>query len=481
MLKNIRKTKIVCTIGPASESVEMLEKLAKAGMNCARINFSHGNYEQNKEKIENIKKVREKLKLPIGIALDTKGPEIRTGIINGSESEKVGIKKGQEFIFTNNDVIGTNYQTSISYKSLYKEVKPGDKILVADGSLIFEVKGVNGKDIVTKALNTGTLGSRKNVNVPGVVLNQKGLSDKDIEDITNCVHANIDFIFASFVRRKEDVINIRNLVESLGGKGIDIISKIESKEGIDNFEEILEVSDGIMVARGDMGIEIPMEEVPVVQKRFIRRCNEEGKLVITATQMLETMIENPRPTRAEVSDVANAVYDLTGAIMLSGESAMGAYPVECVETMDKVAKTIEQDIHYWKRFDSKGFFVDSDNLKATSSYASIIMAENAHADAILAYTSTGETVGILSGLRPKCPIFAITDDLKTYYNLGLSANVTPVYISPKESIDETIIAGIRKFELMGILDKGDVIITVGGDKLLPMKKESHVIGGIIRI
>ena len=304
MKEMIRKTNIIGTIGPASESEEMFTNLVKAGLNVARINFSHGGYEENAVKIATIKKVRETLNKPVALLLDTKGPEIRTGKLESGD-EKVTIEEGQEFTFVHDDIIGNNTKTTVSYKDLYKDVKPGATLLVDDGAIEFQVVEINGQDIKCKALNTGRLGSRKTMNVPGLKLNLPALAQKDIDDITNGIKAGFDFIAASFVRRASDVQEIRKLLDDNGGKHVKIISKIESQEGIDNFEEILALTDGIMVARGDMGVEIPMEQVPVVQKHFIKRCNEVGKPVVTATQMLESMTSNPRPTRAEVSDVAN--------------------------------------------------------------------------------------------------------------------------------------------------------------------------------
>ena len=349
--ENLRRTRIVCTIGPASESEEMLTKLMKAGMNVARINFSHGGYEENATKIDTIKKVRQALGKAVPLCLDTKGPEIRTGK-QESGDEKVTISEGQKFTFLYDDVIGNETKTSISYKGLAEDVKPGSTILVDDGAIEFRVDEIVGKDVICTAMNTGRLGSRKTVNVPGLKLNLPALSEKDRADLTNGVKAGFDYIFASFVRRADDLHQMRKLLDDNGGKNVKIISKIESQEGIDNFEEILELSDGIMVARGDMAVEVPFEKVPVIQKRFIKRCNEVGKPVITATQMLESMSSNPRATRAEVSDVANAVYDRTGAIMLSGETAMGKHPALCVETMHKISKEVESDINYWKRYKS---------------------------------------------------------------------------------------------------------------------------------
>ena len=479
-MKNLRRTNIVGTIGPASESEEMLTKLINEGLNVARINFSHGGYEENASKINAVKKVREELKKPIGLMLDTKGPEIRTGILE-SGNEKVTIEEGQTFTFLYNDEIGNNTKTSIGYKNLYQDVMPGAKILVDDGAIEFEVVEIKDKDIICKALNTGKLGSRKTVNVPGLKLNLPALSQKDIDDITKGIEAGFDFIAASFVRRASDVQEIRKLLNDNGGEKIQIISKIESQEGIDNFEEILELSDGIMVARGDMGVEIPMEQVPVVQKHFIKRCNAVGKPVITATQMLESMITNPRPTRAEVSDVANAVYDITGAIMLSGECAMGKYPIECVKTMNKIAKAIEGSIKYWKRFSRKDVRNNPDDLEANIAYTTCVTAQHLEADAIVAYTNTGDSARKITGLGPECPIFAVTDDRKTYNQLSVSFNVHPVLVEGEDTIEGTISKGIKILKQKGVLEKGDSVVLAGGAKILPDSTENKVIGGIVRI
>ncbi len=477
--ENLRKTRIVCTIGPASESEEMLTKLVNAGMNVARINFSHGGYEENATKIATIKKVRETLGKPIPLCLDTKGPEIRTGK-QESGDEKVTITEGQKFTFLYEDVIGNETKTSISYKGLSEDVKPGSTILVDDGAIEFRVDEIVGKDVVCTALNTGKLGSRKTVNVPGLKLNLPALSEKDINDLTNGVKAGFDYIFASFVRRADDLHQMRKLLDDNGGQNIKIISKIESQEGIDNFEEILELSDGIMVARGDMAVEVPFEQVPVVQKRFIRRCNEVGKPVITATQMLESMSTNPRATRAEVSDVANAVYDRTGAIMLSGESAMGKHPALCVKTMDKISKAVEEDIKYWKRFSNTELDMSREDIKRHVAYIATATAKNLKADAIIAYTHEGNSARRLAGMGPECPILAITDDEKTYHQLGLSWNVFPVLVEGKANIDETIEAGIEKLK-EDILEKGDVVVISGGAKILNNSTENQVIDGVLKI
>lgn len=478
--ENLRKTKIVCTIGPASESEEMLTKLANAGMNVARINFSHGGYEENAVKIDTIKKVRTALNQPIPLCLDTKGPEIRTGKLESGD-EKVKIEEGQKFTFLHDDVIGNNTKTSISYKGLSEDVRPGASILVDDGAIEFRVDEVVGKDVVCTAVNSGMLGSRKTVNVRGLKLNLPALSGKDIADLTNGVKAGFDYIFASFVRRADDLRQIRKLLDDNGGQDVKIISKIESQEGIDNFEEILELSDGIMVARGDMSVEVPFEKVPVVQKRFIKRCNEVGKPVITATQMLESMMVNPRPSRADVSDIANATYDRTTAVMLSGESAMGKHPDLCVATMDKITKSVESDLNYWKRFANKSIDMDREDIKKHVAYIATATAKNLNADAIVAYTHLGNSARRLAGMGPACPILAITDNEKTFYQLGLVWNVTPILVTGKASIDETIEAGIEELKKQEYLEQGDIVVISGGAKILNNSSENQIIDGVLKI
>lgn len=480
MKSNLRKTKIVGTIGPASKNEKIFKELVKAGLNVARVNFSHGGFEENKEIIETIKKVREELKRPVAMLLDTKGPEIRTGVLE-TGNEKIELKQGQTYTFVNEEVLGNNEKTTISYKELYKDVTPGSKLLLDDGAIEFEITAIEGKDIVCKVLNNGKIGSRKTMNVPGIKLELPALTNKDIEDITKGVEAGFDYIAASFVRKESDVKEIRELLNSVGGEKVKIISKIENQEGIDNFEEILEASDGIMVARGDMGVEIPMEEVPIVQKKFIKRCNEVGKPVITATQMLESMITNPRPTRAEVSDVANAVYDVTGAIMLSGECAMGKYPVECVETMNKISKAIESSIRYWNRFNTRTFVMQPEDLEGNIAYTACATAEHLNANAIVAYTHKGDSIRRISGMGAKCPIFAVADDEKTYNQLALSWNVRPILVTGDGTIEEKINEGIKILKKEGMLEKGDLIVLAGGSKILPRSGENKVIGGFVRV
>ena len=480
-MKDFRKTKIIGTIGPASESEEMLTKLMKAGLNVCRINFSHGGFEENAVKIQTIKNVREKLGLPIALALDTKGPEIRTGKLESGD-EKVVIHEGQEFTFVKYDIIGNETKTTISYKDLYKDVKPGTTILVDDGTLEFEVKEVVGTDIVTVAKNTAKLGSRKTMNIRGVKVNLPALAQKDIDDITNGVKAGFDYIFASFVRRADDVRQIRKLLNDNGGQEIEIISKIESQEGVDNMDEIIELSDGIMVARGDMGVEIPLENVPIVQKQLIKKCNEAGKPVIVATQMLESMQSNPRPTRAETSDVANAIYDLTSCIMLSGECAMGKYPVECVEVMNKIALAIESDLNYTKRFDCTRFDHDIvEDPRHQAAYNAVETILNSNADAVACYTRSGRSAEYLSSMRTEVPVLIITDNEKTYNKMSLIQGVQVVLVDTKNAVNDMIEDGIAKFESNGILEKGDKVVIAGVDSELGNTRKYAAFSGVINI
>ena len=480
-MKDFRKTKIIGTIGPASESEEMLTKLIQAGLNVCRINFSHGGYEDNAVKIQTIKNVREKLGLPIALALDTKGPEIRTGKLESGD-EKVVIHEGQEFTFVKDDIIGNETKTTITYKDLYKDVKPGTIILVDDGALEFEVKEVVGTDIVTVAKNTAKLGSRKTMNIRGVKVNLPALAPKDVEDITNGVKAGFNYIFASFVRRADDVKQIRQLLNDNGGQEIEIISKIESQEGIDNMDEIIELSDGIMVARGDMGVEIPLENVPIVQKQLIKKCNEAGKPVIVATQMLESMQSNPRPTRAETSDVANAIYDLTSCIMLSGECAMGKYPVECVEVMNNIALAVEDDLNYTKRFDCTRFDHDIvEDPRHQAAYNAVETILNSNADAVACYTRSGRSAEYLSSMRTEVPVLIITDNEKTYNKMSLIQGVQVVLVDTKNAVNDMIEDGIAKFESNGILEKGDKVVIAGVDSELGNTRKYAAFSGVINI
>lgn len=350
--KEMKRTKIVCTLGPAVDNVKILSKVCLAGMDVARFNFSHGDYSDQQKRIELFKSVREELNLPIAMMLDTKGPEIRIGTFRDSE---VYLQDNEFFILTHDICEGDETRVYVTYETLYEEVQVGSTILINDGLIELRVESIQEKDIICRIIHGGKLTNRKSVNVPGLSLNFPLMTEKDKDDITFGVEQGFDMIAASFVRKPEDILTIKNLLSELNAPHVAVIAKIENQEGVDHFDDILEVADGIMVARGDLGVEVPMEKVPVIQKSFIKKCNEKGKIVIVATQMLESMTNSPRPTRAEVNDVANAVYDGASCVMLSGEVAAGKYPVECVKTMAKIASTVENEIHYWKRFENRDY------------------------------------------------------------------------------------------------------------------------------
>ncbi len=458
----MRKTKIVCTIGPATDSEEMLSKLVDAGMNVARLNTSHGDVEEHRRKIKLIKKIREERKIPLAILLDLSGPKIRTGYL---EEDEITLKEDSELILTTEDVRGNERILSISYTGLPSDVKPGDRILLSDGAIELEVLETDGLSrIKTRVVNGGRITHRRGVNVPGVDL--KGISsitDRDIEFMKLGVEERVDYFALSFVRKPEDVELAKRSIEELGGDQ-PVISKIETLQALNNLEDIVEKSDGIMVARGDLGVEIPLEEVPVAQKRIINTANRMAKPVITATQMLESMVENPRPTRAEVTDIANAILDGTDAIMLSEETAVGRYPLEAVRYMDRVARETEEFFHEFKSlaFDwMRGFTITVDVSDAIS-HACWHLSEDLDAALIITSTSTGSTARRVSRFRPRATILAPTPDEKTYYRLSLVWGVIPVKIEFTKSTDEMIEMSLREAESMGLLKNGDrVIITAG--------------------
>ena len=477
----MKKTKIVCTIGPASKEVETLKELILAGMNVARINFSHGSYEEQKVYINAVKKAREELDMPVALLLDTQGPEIRTGVL---EKMPIELKEHNIFTLVNEEIIGNEERASISYKELYKDIKQGTQILIDDGKIELQVKEIKDKDIVCEVIIGGLLGNRKSINLPGTHVNLPSLKEKDIEDLKVACSEDFDYIAASFIRCADDVKEIRKVLNENGGEKIKIISKIENQEGIDNLDSIIEHSDGIMVARGDLGVEIPFYEVPIMQKKFISKCNEKGKMVITATQMLESMIENAKPTRAEVSDVANAIFDATGAIMLSGETAMGKYPVKCVEVMSKIAKTVEGYIKYWKRYTGRKHDFKSQSYEYKLNYSITTTAMEMEADAILAYTETGNTPRTLASFLPSCPIYALTSNEKTYRQLSLAWNTKPILIKNKTKPNDIIIEGLEEIKRRGYVKEGNTVIIAGGDSILSNHHEEAInktIGGILKI
>ena len=457
MLTNVKRTKIVCTLGPASDSEEILTKLIENGLNVCRFNFSHGSHEEHKVRMDTVKKVREKLNKPIAILLDTKGPEIRTGQFAEPE---VLLEEGNEFTITMKDVIGTKDICTVSYKGLSKDVKPEDMILIDDGLVGLKVKEVNDDDILCIVENSGIVKNHKGVNVPGVKINLPALTEKDIKDIEFGIEEGIDFIAASFVRKASDVLAIREVLENNNATDIKIISKIENQEGVDNLDEIIKVSDGIMVARGDLGVEIPTEEIPIVQKLMIKKCNEAGKPVITATQMLDSMIRNPRPTRAEVTDVANAIYDGTDAIMLSGETAAGKYPVNAVKIMSTIAKRTEEDLDYDEIL--KNSFTREKSVTDAISYSTCSTAVSLDASAIVTATSSGYTARMVSKFRPKVPVVAATISEKAMRQLSLSWGVYPVKAKLGSNTDEVIDYSIKAAKQKGYLKDGELVVITAG-------------------
>ena len=467
MINNIKKTKIVCTLGPVSENEETLRELIKNGLNVCRLNFSHGSHEEHKGRMDLVKKLREELNMPTAILLDTKGPEIRTGKFDAPE---VLLEEGQTFTITMKDVMGNKEMCTVSYKGLANDVKTGDTILIDDGLVGLTVKEVNGDDIVCEVQNSGIVKNHKGVNVPGVKVNLPAITEKDRCDIEFGIEQGIDFIAASFVRKVSDVLAIREILEANNATHIKIISKIENQEGVDNLDEIIAVSDGIMVARGDLGVEIPTEEIPVVQKLMIKKCNEAGKPVITATQMLDSMIRNPRPTRAEVTDVANAIYDGTDAIMLSGETAAGKYPVEAVKTMATIAKRAEETMRNRRTKINK-----SKNVTDAISYATCTTAMDLDARAILSSTASGHTARMVSKFRPDCPIIATTSDESVRRQLSLTWGVLPVMRNKSANTDQVIVNSIEAAKTAEYVNENDiVVITAGGSETTNLIKVETV-------
>ncbi len=456
---NLRKTKIVCTIGPASEKPEVLTKMIQAGLNVARLNFSHGDYSEHQVRIDLVRKLAKEQNVSVSVALDTKGPEIRCGLFKDG---KVILKEGNTFTFTPDDIEGTEAGCSISHKELYKWVQPGVQILVNDGLIGMSVTEVKGKDIVCKIENGGDLSNRKSVNVPGVSIPMPFLSEKDRSDIAFAVKNNLDYVFASFTRSAEDIMQMRNYMKELGNTKIQIIAKIENHEGIQNFDSILKASDGIMVARGDLGVEIPLEDVPVQQRVMIRKAKENGKIVITATQMLESMIKNPRPTRAEASDVANAVFQGTSAVMLSGESAAGNYPVQAVEVMSKVALSAEKSIDFWEKFKSKKDSGDLEEVGMAIGHAACDIAASLNAKAILVMTKTGYTARAISRYRPECPIVARVYDEQVMNQLSLVWGVYPIMAEECTDVRKNLTDTVDKAVAAGVVRSGDLVVIAAG-------------------
>ena len=471
----MRRTKIICTIGPASSSYETLKEMMNAGMNVARINFSHGSWEDQKEKVDLIKRVRNDLQLPVAILIDTKGPEIRTGIFD----EPVELRKNQFFTLKCDNSKGCETSVSISYKKLANDVKKGNKILVDDGKIELKVVSINDGHVKCKVINEGIISSNKSINVPGVRIELESLTKKDKEDILGAIKNKADFIAASFVRTKEDVLAIRKILNK-HHSDIKIISKIENIEGVENFNEILKVSDGIMIARGDLGVEIPFYEVPIIQKEFIRKCIFFGKPVIIATQMMESMIESPNPTRAEVSDVANAIFDGTSAVMLSGETAVGKYPIKCIKKMNEIATRIENNIDYWEFFKKRDMI--NNNIEFIINHSMCTTALNSKAKAIFCYTYEGDTPRIISSFRPSCPIYVITSNKRIYYKSGLMWGLNLTYVRKEKEPKQMILNNIERYKKKNLINKDDIVIIAGGKYIENDKRDiNKSIGGIYKI
>ncbi|MDE7249085.1 MAG: pyruvate kinase [Lachnospiraceae bacterium] len=453
----MRKTKIICTIGPSSESEEKLKELMLAGMNVARFNFSHGTHEEHKEKFDRVIKVSNELGLPIATLLDTKGPEIRLKDFEGGRTELIS---GQKFILTTEEILGNHEKVAITYKNLKDDIDVGTTILIDDGLIEMVVDEIDETDIICTVVNGGPISNHKGVNVPGAALSMPYISDVDRSDIMFGCDMGYDFLAASFVRCREDILEVRKILDEHNSH-MKIIAKIENMQGIRNLEDILTVSDGIMVARGDMGVEIPMEEVPVIQKRMIKMAEAQGKHVITATQMLESMIKNPRPTRAEATDIANAIYDGTTAIMLSGESAAGLYPVEAVKTMAKIAERTEQDIDYNGRMRGRDN-IDGFDVTTAISHATCTTAMDLKAAAIITVTISGFTAGMISRYKPSCPIIACSVSPRVCRQLNLLWGVIPIWIARENTADDLFEEAVRAAEKAGYIKKGSKVVLTAG-------------------
>lgn len=455
----MKKTKIVCTMGPNTDNREIMKALALNGMDVARFNFSHGDHAEHKHRLEILESVREELGIPIASLLDTKGPEIRTGKLK--DGKKVTLKEGDLYTLTTEEIVGDETRGYINYAGLAEDVKPGDRILIDDGLIELHVREVNGTDIVCRIENGGELGEKKGVNVPGVRVKLPALTDKDKEDIRFGVDAGFDFVAASFVRNADAIREIREILDEKGS-AMQIIAKIENEEGIENIDSIIEASDGIMVARGDMGVEIPAEKVPHIQKMIIRKCNLACKVVITATQMLDSMIRNPRPTRAEVSDVANAVYEGTDAVMLSGETAMGSYPIEAVRMMSEIAEESEKYLDYMFYQRRKVSAENLRNISNTVCYSSVATASDLEAPVIVAPSVSGFTTRMLSKWRPKALIAGLSPSMTVVRQMQLYWGVKPFHAKRAESTDALLFASVELLKEKGIVKEGEIVVATAG-------------------
>ena len=455
----LRKTKIICTLGPAVDSEELIVALIKGGMNGARFNFSHGSHPEHLERLNRLKAVRDRMGSPVATILDTKGPEIR---IKSFESKTVDLAAGEDFILTVDDVPGTAQRVSVTYPKLHEEVAPGQEILIDDGLVAMRVREIQGPDVVCQVENGGTLSANKSINIPGAHIQLPALTEKDVADIRFGVENDFDFIAASFIRRAADVEAVRQVLHDCGGDNVKIIAKIENQEGIDNLDEILNAADGVMVARGDLGVEIPAAKVPALQKQMIRMGLQAGKPVITATQMLDSMIRNPRPTRAEVSDVANAVYDGTSCVMLSGETAGGKYPVEALAAMLEIVTEAEASIDYWKRFQKQLVVTTSSNINDAITHTCCLTARDLNATAILAASSSGRTARMICRFRPACPVAALTMHEKTRRQLSICWGVIPFLTGEVNSTDRIFSLSAEVAVKEGLVQPGDTVVITAG-------------------
>ena len=454
----MKKTKIICTMGPNTYDKECLKQLALAGMNIARLNFSHGDYEEHSNNIQRVKAVREELQMPIAILLDTKGPEIRVAKIKNDKAE---LKEGQTVTITTEDVEGNENLIPITYKELPKDVKKDDYILIDDGLLELKVESCTDTEIKCTVISGGTLGSKKGINVPNVKVNLPAITEKDKEDIVFGIQNDIDFIAASFVRNADAIIEIRKILKAHHAEDISIIAKIENREGVENMDEILKVADGIMVARGDLGVEIPAQDVPFVQKELIQKCNAAYKPVITATQMLDSMIRNPRPTRAEVTDVANAIYDGTDVIMLSGETAMGKYPVEAVKMMSEIAEATESHLDYELHMMKKKMKKNLD-ISSAAAFSPVATAQNVGAKYILTSSISGSTARVVSKFRPACHIIGLSPVEKTLRKMQIFWGVTPMRTEHVAHTSEIFDIAVKTVQEADLVKKDDVVVLTGG-------------------
>ena len=477
----MKKTKIICSIGPSSCNPDVMEQMVNVGMNVARINFSHATKEEKEGVVASVHEVRNRTGKHIAILYDTKGPEFRNGML---ENDSINLVEGKTIRIVKENVLGNEERFSVNHPQALSCLKKGDTLLLENGLMKIEIISTEDDGVTGIVINGGVLGNKKSLSVPGVHLDIPFIGEQDREDIIYACEHEGDYLALSFVSCKEDVIAAREILKEYHREDMKIISKIESATGMENLDSIVEVSDGIMVARGDMGVEIPMEEVPIVQKRFIKECNRAGKMVITATQMLESMTTNPRATRAEVSDVANAVFDGTGAIMLSGESAMGKYPVQCVETMTRIATAVEASINYGRRFKRREYDLETKNYEFYLAHSICSTALQMNAKAIFAYTECGDTPKLLSSFLPCCPIYAVTSKEKTYKQLALAWDVTPILVKEDVPAKELIAKGIEVAKQAGYVASGDIVAIAGGESILPGNKDdvmNRTVGGVIRI